>query len=349
MDGARVARARAGADVSAEGARASQYAFVAGSIELKLPIYVIAGAARSGKTLLGKILGTCSNVEYLDEPWLPIVLAAAAGIGSIPSFLAESLVRTYVYELLNDRILLRHANFRPSDLTSMWLQKSPEEIVSRLILLRTRDDVRRHIREKKTSLVINLTDSLPYADLIESCFPGCHIIHVVNDGWAVAHEVLKKRWFSDGQLEQPTLGQLYRVYRRARSNKTFYMSVWVETGQEEKFIRHSEYARSLQYWRRTMEMSLSAIARLQKGKTFHAYYLPRLLADPSTEFRRLIEQFGFRPTEQTDRMLEGLVYTAFTPARHLLRSISAEDRRAVEDVQRKLKLPVRRLSRSRER
>src|SRR5688572_28712661 len=104
-----------------------RYTFVSGSLDLTLPIYVVTGAARSGKTLLGKVLGTCAHVEYLDEPWLPIVLSMAADQGNMPRALAEGLMRTYVYELLNDRILMRHANFRPSDLTSMWLQKSPEE------------------------------------------------------------------------------------------------------------------------------------------------------------------------------------------------------------------------------
>ncbi len=271
---------------------------------LDVPIVIVNGAARSGKTLVGKILGSCKNTEYLDEPWLPMVLAMSAGLGLVSRRLAVPMLRVYVNEMLNDRILMRHANFRPSDLTSIWSQKDPEEIFTRLIRLKTRKDVREYKRDKKTTLVINLTDTLPYQDLLKEAFPGSRTVHVVHEGLLVASETLRKRWYSDEELKKPTLAQLYRPYGIGRAKK--YLYFWVKEGEEKYYLSLSEYARGLYYWRQFMEASLGHIARANKD--IYSLRLPDFLRSPKTELARLARWLRLESTEQTANLIANLSY-----------------------------------------
>jgi len=157
--------------------------------QLASTVVIVIGAGRSGKSLLGNIMGSCQHVEHIDEPWLPLVLPMLAGLGSIDEDLAVQMFQTSVTELLNDRILMRNANMRSSDMSSIWKQKSPEEIHSRLNDLHSREDVKQHGRDHQPTLVLNLPDTGPFSSLFKKAIPDCHIVHLLREGIDTALEV----------------------------------------------------------------------------------------------------------------------------------------------------------------
>jgi hypothetical protein len=197
--------------------------FYSGGNQLSVPTVVITGVARSGKTLVGNLLGSCQNVEHIDEPWLLMMLPIMAGEGAMPEMLARQMFQTYAYELWNDRILMRHVNFRPSDLSSIWKQKTPEEIFTRLIGLYSRDDVRRYVSENRQTLILTLTDTVPYCDFFWKTLPKCKIVHIVREGLAVALEVKRKRWLSDDEIRRPSHAKPYRAYSESINSVTYHL------------------------------------------------------------------------------------------------------------------------------
>ena len=76
--------------------------FYSGVPEFKIAI--ITGVCRSGKTLIGQILGSMNNVEYIDEPWFPIVVSLMQHYGSIEPEVAVDMFRAFTKELFNDII-----------------------------------------------------------------------------------------------------------------------------------------------------------------------------------------------------------------------------------------------------
>jgi hypothetical protein len=89
----------------------------------EFPVAVITGVCRSGKSLLGNILATCQEVEYAEEPWAAMSFPLAISKGNMNKEFSATWLNSYIVELFSELILLRSANFRHQDLSSIWTKK----------------------------------------------------------------------------------------------------------------------------------------------------------------------------------------------------------------------------------
>lgn len=268
-------------------------------------VVIIIGAGRSGKSLLGNILGSCQNVEHIDEPWLPLVLPMLAGLGSIDEDLAVQMFQTSVTELLNDRILMRNANMRRSDMSSIWKQKSADEIDFRLNKLHSREDVKRHGREHEPTLVLNLPDTGPYSSLFKKSVPDCHIVHLLRDGIDTALEVSEKGWLSDKELSHPDNPLPYREYAVESGDRTVALPCWVEEGFEEQYLSYSDFGRGLYYWRRMANVTEIHMAGFDESQYSMVKYQD-LIDHPDQIFGTLQERLNLVKTDQTSLLISEL-------------------------------------------
>ena len=273
--------------------------------QLASSVVIITGAGRSGKTLVGNLLGSCQHVEHIDEPWLPLVLPMLAGLGSIDENLAVQMFQTSVTELLNNRILMRDANLRPSDMSSIWKQKSPEEIFSRLINLHSREDVKRHGRDHEPTLVLNLPDTGPYSSLFKKAIPECHIVHLLRDGIDTALEVSDKGWLSDEELSHPDNPLPYREYSLASGDRTVYLPCWVEEGTEEQYLSYSDFGRGLYYWLRMANVEEIHMAGFDESQYTMVKYQD-LIDHPARTFGTLQKRLNLTETDQTALLISAL-------------------------------------------
>lgn len=317
--------------------------FHSGRNQLGVPVVIITGVARSGKTLVGNLLGSCQHVEHIDEPWLLMMLPILASEGLVSEPLAIQMFQTYVSELSYDRILMRHVNFRPADLSSIWRQKTPQEIVTRLIGLYSRDDVRQYVREKQPTLVLTLTDTLPFCTFFYKAFPDCRIVHVVRDGLDVALAVAEKRWLADEELTKPLHPNLYRAY--ISKGTTYYLPYWVEIGYEERFLGFSEYTRGLYYWRRLMQMALVLGEYSVQTKSFRVVRFRDVLDRPREEISALIEFLGLIPTDLTEGLLAAISHCEKEVPNESLNNVDRRELDAVRMVYQELDMPTDKIDR----
>jgi hypothetical protein len=266
----------------------------------KFPLAVISGVCRSGKTLLGNLIATCPEVEYADEPWTGMVLPMAANSGKIEKEFASSMLSAYFFELFNDLILLRNANFRRRDLSSIWTKKTSEEIDLRLNNLNTRNDVINFSKSNRSTLVVTLAECSPFVDIILSAINRAQMVHVVRNGFDVAWEVSEKHWFSDEQLANPINAQLYSPLDL--EGRTWYLPWWVDEGEEKKFLKLTNFERSLYYWCSLMTKGLEAF-RSCKNKEILVRY-EDLVTNPEHEFNRVISYLGFSQGKLSTQMLK---------------------------------------------
>jgi hypothetical protein len=251
----------------------------------KFPVTVITGTCRSGKTLLGNILATCPSVEYADEPWTAMLLPMAAKTGKIERALVNGWLGAFVSELFNDLVLMRQANFRPNDLSSIWTKKTPSEILQRLIGLSSRVDVSRFAKLNNLSLVMTLSECGSFVDVIKESILNAQFIHVVRNGFHVGFDVAEKRWLSDEQLKHPLNAQLYVQFEHQQT--TFYLPWWVDIGDESYFLQLTEYERALYYW-------LSLIGKTPSGQgetTMHVVRYSELVSTPRVVLDRIFKEF----------------------------------------------------------
>ena len=266
-------------------------------------VAIITGVARSGKTTVGNILGSCRNVDHVEEPKPFIHLPILAHAGSMPESLALAMFQAYVFDLWHERTLMRNVNFRPSDQSSIWKQKSPNEIISRLIRMKSREDVEQYYYKKHPELVLTLTHLIPFCDFFWKALPGCRIIHVLRDCLQVAMDVTNKGWLSDEQLMNPIHASPYRKYMRQNDGVVFCLPYWVETGHEEYYLAMTTFSRGLHYWRRLLEMADNITKDSNNDRLLHLIKFSDVLDRPRDTINKLTETLGYRHTSLTKRLI----------------------------------------------
>ena len=253
------------------------------------PVVVITGVCRSGKTLLGNILATCKQAEYADEPYTCMMLPMIANSGKIDQEFAVRWMAANMNELFNDLILLRAANFRPGDLSSIWSKKGPEEIFNRLTAINTRAEAAEYVKRNNSQLVITLSESMPFVNFILKAVPEVKIIHVVRDPYRVAADVVEKGWVSDEQLITPLMAQLYTEFNHLGTK--WHLPWWVNDEEHGYFIRLSEYERGVYYWWSLMEKGLQAFKAASCDEIMVRY--EELIRRPQYVFEQIACPLGF--------------------------------------------------------
>ena len=273
----------------------------AGRNHMDFRVAIITGVCRSGKTLVGQLLGSMRNVEHIDEPWLPMMLPVMQGKGLIDREVARTLLQSFTEELFHDMILLRNTNFRPKDLSSIWARKGAPEIFSRLVNLHSRDDVKRYVRDNNSVLLYNLAEVMPYLSFLIEAFPRCKIIHVVRNGLDVALSIADKQWFSDAQLKNPRNNLLFREYRNPDSKIKYFLPWWLREGDSESFLNMGDFARGVCYWRSLLEQSQGDIKQLKskKPRIYREVKYEELVRDPAQVLDDLADFLDVAPSEQT--------------------------------------------------
>lgn len=269
-------------------------------------IAIVTGVCRSGKTMIGQILGSMNNVEYIDEPWFPTVLPVMQNYGSIDPDIAADMFRAFTKELFNDIILLRQSNFRPYDLSTIWARKDVGEIIERLVKIHTRDDVKKYINEKKPILLFNLAELIPFMPFFVKAFPDCKIIHITRNGFDVAHEVVDKQWFSKEKFREPLSN--YYLFRVFEDSGRHYIPWWVKKGEEKKFLGMNDFTKGLYYWRNLLEINKEDVEKfkIDKSNQYMEVKFEDILENPSVTAELLGSFLGVSFSKKTEAVL-GLI------------------------------------------
>ena len=208
---------------------------------IKNNIIIVTGASRSGKTLLCRILASSQNAEWIEEPYDLGNYIRMYGMGKLDPEVFRMLFNSSVYELVNSMVLLRNANFRPDDLSSIWRYKSASDVFSRLHDIRTRDDVKQYIKCNETWFILDLPEILQFLPVIYDCFDKLIVINVVRNGYDVADACFKKGWFTD----EDELNMHNCIYR---NNNGKLVPWFIDTGNENAYSVADPYERALMYW-----------------------------------------------------------------------------------------------------
>lgn len=185
---------------------------------------LVTGAARSGTTLMGKLIASCQGVEYLFEP--PTLYALLA-LHQMPTLTFKTLWSTYLFEdFLLDALAGRRLNLNRGDESQVWTVKSSEEVESRLMRSWSRAETLR-VASGHT-LAYKLTDAARFLPLLKNVFPQHCFIVMYRPPEDVLRSLYRKEWFHDKTVASPlAVGYPWRELTEDMQSEWLATPFWV--------------------------------------------------------------------------------------------------------------------------
>lgn len=171
---------------------------------------LITGSARSGTTIMGKIIHSMKDVEYIFEP--PTLVSLFSLINKLEKTDWLLLYQTYLYEdFFNGAISGRNLNFNAEDDSCIYHSKPKEEIEKRLD-----KSLRKTQIEQLSSngiIAYKIPDIVPFLAKYIKYIPTGRIIFMQRNPVDTINSLLNKGWFSDFSLNQENRIYPFQIYR----------------------------------------------------------------------------------------------------------------------------------------
>lgn len=154
----------------------------------------IIGSARSGTTIVGKIVGSFVGVEYFFEPEL--LFSLIANKSQMSDVLFMNLYESYIYEdLFVNAISGRKLNLRESDDSCIYFSQARDEVRDRLSAV-----VRKNDFSTANRICYKIPDFTDVFGDISKIYPRMKTLQVVRDPISTINSLMDKAWFSDENL-----------------------------------------------------------------------------------------------------------------------------------------------------
>lgn len=205
---------------------------------------IITGAARSGTTILGKIIHSFENVEYAFEP--PILVSLIPLINVISEQSWKLLYETYLYEdLLLGALAGRNLNCNRVDDSSIYRVKNILEIKDRQSISLSKIDVESKMPSHQ--IAWKMPNIIPFLPKLKEYYPETKIIIITRRDFEVIDSLRKKKWFTDETLSKKNLIWPFRFIDDLR------IPSWVRNEDNFRWLEMNEEERCLYYYRRMNE------------------------------------------------------------------------------------------------
>ena len=247
---------------------------------------LITGAARTGTTMMGQLIQSLEDVEYIFEP--PALFALMPLIDSIDAEHWRLLYETYLFEdALMEALAGRRLNFNTHDDSYICRAKSEAEVEDRLSKSHRRSEL--VDRAVRTSIAYKMPDMIPSVPRLTELFPDTATVIMVRRPDRVIASVLSKGWFSDKSLRDAPGVWPFRRHRG------FAVPFWLPTGDTEAWLDADETERSALYYLYMYEPPRPASAIVVDYDAF--------IEEPTEAFARLVERLGRTLGPKTPKLL----------------------------------------------
>lgn len=248
-------------------------------------VVIITGPARSGTSILGKILASCNKTEYWYEPETFQYIATI--YNKISKEIWHKLYSRYVTENLLRLITGRSINFKKNENSSISSYKSQKEINSKLKNNLSELDLENFIKKNKVCLIIK-SPNLEIKELVK-IFTKYKIIFTIRDHYEVINSIIKRNWFK-GRNYLKTFLPPVKIMNK-------YYPIWMK----KKYLK---------YWRGSNEETKCAIyilccyEEVKKLKGIIYYNYEDSINFPEHTANRLVKKLGLKFSKKTFQILK---------------------------------------------
>ena len=153
---------------------------------------VLTGSARSGTSLIGKIIGSMEPAFYLFEPVLTKFMAEFGYNDDFNRILFED----YYLNLIHGR-----GNSNCLDLSFYGNYEHHKDVMWRWITMRNRSDALEYIEENNPKFILKHTEFQHLFEYAPAHWVGVKYIVVFRNGCDVVKSAIKRGWFTDEWCE----------------------------------------------------------------------------------------------------------------------------------------------------
>ena len=202
---------------------------------------LITGAARSGTTILGKIVHSFNKVEFEFEP--PMMFSLLPLLGGMSESKWKLLFETYLYEShFINAVCGRNLNFNEMDDSSILKVKSKEEIENRLKVSVRKSDAESIFKDHL--IAFKMPDAIPYLGKLSSYYPEMKMVVIRRDPVSTINSLVAKGWFADGAADHNFIWPFYVDDNGVR------IPYWVGDQDFDQWIEMNEADRCAYYYLR---------------------------------------------------------------------------------------------------
>ncbi len=274
---------------------------------------VITGSARSGTTILGKILHSFNNVEYTFEP--PLLISLFTLIEKLNEEDWKLLYETYLYEdFLITSLSGRNFNFNTSDDSCIFNAKKKSFVENRLS-----KSLRKHeaVRIVEKYQIVWKIPSIPiYINRLIRYYPKTKVIYVKRSISDTMNSLLKKQWFNNNTLKNNNLNWPNNNY------KGLIVPFWVKKNDSKKWINMTEIDRCAYYILRMNDFT--------HNKNFIYIEYEDLIKGPFDAILKLSKSLGLEWGAKTKEILNTVKINPIKRDDNILQKISKSLRLKLE-------------------
>ncbi len=251
---------------------------------------VISGSARSGTTILGKLLHSMEGVEYILEP--PMLYCLMPMIDVLDGASWRLFYEAYLYEdFLVNALAGRTINCNRRDDSSIYNCKSVDLINKRLDYSFSKIETQELARH--STIAYKMPFIVPYLPKIREYYPGTRIVVIARNAVDVIYSIRTMGWFKDEVLFDQNLLWPYRIQGDMKA------PFFVRKADVERWCQMDEVNRIAYYYIRMYE-------GLEKISDLTVVHYEDLVADPAERVMKLRERLGLRSGAMTDEIINSV-------------------------------------------
>jgi hypothetical protein len=166
-------------------------------------LVLITGVARSGTTLMGKIIGSFDKAIYLFEPTTFLLIPPLIKKGSLSKKEGAELLKSILFEdFYLQMIHGRYVNFNKNDDSYIGNYTPENDVKKAWDDFERKNDVLEYLKDNDYFFVLKAPSVHPFLDLVCDIFKDVKIIDIVRNGNDVVSSSMRRDMFSDIDLNE---------------------------------------------------------------------------------------------------------------------------------------------------
>ncbi|MDH5717005.1 MAG: sulfotransferase [Spirochaetia bacterium] len=258
---------------------------------------LICGSARSGTTILGKLLHSLKDVEYFFEPNFFLPLFSKYNELSKQSF-RELYELLFYDQLFIDSLAGRNINTNPFDDSSIYDVKSKEDIKKRHVKSYRRTEL---IEISKNKIIAyKHPGAIFFIEQILKLFPNKRVIVINRNANDIINSLLNKKWFSNDSMNVNDFSKILPYPIKVINN--LVIPFWVPKKDFDYWINASELERCAFY----VFTILKSIINIKKNCLLINY--EEFIKNPKLILDQILNSLNLSVGEKTVSLLKEIKY-----------------------------------------